>query len=367
MPVTSIHPPRKGLLCFLARNRAGTGTARTVGHVSPDNVPPVIAAERTPEQHRAWVAAFAAGAVVVAAQTSRLQEPARVAAAFVLAAVPFLGIILFTHLLQYRVTRPLGAKRWALLWGALVATGGSSYANGILGGEPGWATIVVVAPIVEELTKFLGLLLLLHWGRIRSSLDGVVYALIIGGGFALVENTFYFFNAISAEISGDDGVLREVFLMRGIASPLAHPFFVGFAAAAMGAWRTGPRRGPLLVAGGWVLGVLLHALWNHAALAGMLEGAGPVVAPVFLLAATTAVILAVRERQPADAGDGSVGTGVVPVSGDGRSDLHWSVALPWYPALTSLTDAPGAAPSDGPVSAGTATNDAGNTREREPS
>jgi len=311
---------------------------------------PTVAARD--ETHRAWFAAFLLGGVVVGAQASQLHGAAAVTVAVGLALVPFVGVLLFAGLLQHHERRASTSRRWAVLWGALVATGASSYANSFLFSRPDWRAVVLIAPVVEEVAKAAGILLLLHWGRIRKPLDGIIYALLIGGAFSLVENVFYFYKAITAEIAGDDGILRDVFLMRGFASFLAHPLFLAFAGAAAGIWHKRPRRGPLVFLAGWGLGVVIHGTWNHLALAGALEGATWRVAPVFAVAAIAAIVLAAREgtarahiaREPA-------ATGGAPETHD-LPPGHWAGTLPWYARRTSLTDGAQPAPSQTPANAG---------------
>lgn len=317
------------------------------------------------ETHRAWFAAFLLGGIVVGAQASQLRGAAAVTVAVVLALVPFVGVLLLASLLQHHERRPAASRRWTVLWGALVATGASSYANSFLFSRPDWTAVVLLAPVIEEVAKAAGILLLLHWGRIRKPLDGIIYALLLGGAFSLVENVFYFHNAVTAEIAGDNGVLRDVFLMRGFASFLAHPFFLAFAGAAAGIWHKKPGRGPLMFLAGWGLGVVVHGTWNHLALAGVLEGATWRVAPVFAVAAIAAIVLAAREgttrahiaSEPA-ASSGSTETREL-------AEGHWARTLPWYARRTSLTDGAKPTPSRTPANAGP-DRTAGNLTAKEP-
>jgi RsiW-degrading membrane proteinase PrsW (M82 family) len=279
---------------------------------------------RGAEEHPGWRLVFLLGTVVLTGHLARLGQPSRVGAAILLALAPFGAILLLVALLQSHDKRPAPSRRWAILWGALVAAGGSAYANGLLGSRPDWQTIVVTAPLIEETLKIAGMLLLLHWGRIRRPLDGVIYALLVGGGFAFAENVLYFFNAINAEIAGDDGVLRSVFLVRGIVSPLAHPVFVGVAGVCMAA--PAARRG-VSIAVGAAGGISLHALWNHAALRGLIDPLAFYVSALSLALVVVMLLFARRERIVRDAPDTAARhedcrSGEVPED--------WSRPLPWY-------------------------------------
>lgn len=282
---------------------------------------------RRGEDHPAWTALFVTAALVPIAHAARIGELPWTAGALLLALVPFAVILSLVGVLQFRNPRPRASRRWALLWGLLVATGASSYANGLLGGEPTWSRVVILAPFVEELAKGAGLLILLRLGRIRTPVDGIMYALLIGGGFSLLENTFYFFNAIAAELGGDDGVLQDVFVMRGLVSPFAHPIFLATLGVALG---TRARRNPLLLLSAFSLGVMLHALWNHAAISGVVTNLVPHTVALTLALAAGALLRANREGPAGTASPGqdhATGGRAPAETHDGAS---WYAALPWY-------------------------------------
>lgn len=129
---------------------------------------------------------------------------------------------------------------------------------------------LVQAPIVEELAKGLGLLLIFVVGRraFDGPVDGVVYGALVGAGFAFTENIQYFALAIS-----DGGVQQTTvtFFMRGILSPFAHAMFTAVTGFALG---LAARRGASTRAalGPWCTGlvgaIVLHGLWNGSAVLG---------------------------------------------------------------------------------------------------
>ena len=65
-------------------------------------------------------------------------------------------------------------------------------------------SLAIVAPVTEELSKGLFLLLLLWWRRaeLDGILDGIVYAGMVGIGFAFIENILY----LAAAYNGTDGM-----------------------------------------------------------------------------------------------------------------------------------------------------------------
>jgi RsiW-degrading membrane proteinase PrsW (M82 family) len=126
-------------------------------------------------------------------------------------------------------------------------------------------TLAFVAPVVEECGKAAALVLLHRRFRhqITGPLDGVVYATMVGLGFATVENVLYYGQSVA------DGSLPVVFVLRGVLSPFAHPVFTACTGIGLGMLASGrTRRGRAAPAVGLVAAVGLHALWNASTLAG---------------------------------------------------------------------------------------------------
>ena len=152
----------------------------------------------------------------------------------------------------------------AFLWGTSVSTLCSLVVNGWVArviteamGDPD-AAGVISAPLVEELTKGLGVLFVfLIWRRtINGTIDGVVYAAFTAAGFAFVENILYF-------VQGWDYVGR-IFVMRGLLSPFAHLTFTACTGVAIGlsSRRRSQYAWAWMAPVGLVGAILLHATWN---------------------------------------------------------------------------------------------------------
>ncbi len=142
------------------------------------------------------------------------------------------------------------------------------------GASPGGADMpgaVIQAPLVEEICKGAGLLLLFFLRRrtFDGPVDGLVYAGLIAAGFAFTENILYFGQALQ-EAGGAAGGLLGIFVLRGMMSPFAHVMFTATLGICVGwAARHGGTR---LVLGAWVAGLLpamaLHGLWNATSFLG---------------------------------------------------------------------------------------------------
>lgn len=161
------------------------------------------------------------------------------------------------------------------------------------GVEDPWGVLVSGA-VVEELAKGVTLVGLLLWRRDECDgpIDGVVYAGMVGLGFATVENVQYYGLAAATGV-----VPGGLFVLRGVLAPFAHPLFTAATGAALGLALRSRRAGRwLLPVVGLGLGCGLHALWNLAALHGaLLAMYGGVMVPVFC-AGLLAVALELRRE-----------------------------------------------------------------------
>lgn len=177
---------------------------------------------------------------------------------------------------------PLWLLALAFAWGALVAVIASFLINTAIGvavsigvsPEAGQiAGAVVSAPVFEEASKGLGLLVLLVFFRryFDDILDGIVFAGVIALGFSTVENVLYYGRAI-----GDAGIggLVILFFMRGILSPFAHVTFTAMTGIGCGIARESHNTLVRVIAPvvGYFFAVFLHALWNGMAVIFGLEG-----------------------------------------------------------------------------------------------
>ena len=156
------------------------------------------------------------------------------------------------------------AMRWnAFLWGGGVSVLVASVANEFTDASFGTtAALVISAPVAEEIMKSLGILGAAKRNQIDSPLDGVVYAGYVGLGFAMVENIIYFSQAIA------DDDLGLVFVMRGLFSPFAHPFFTLWVGLAIGTAVKKGRSRRFAAMRGILLAMALHSSWNASGVNG---------------------------------------------------------------------------------------------------
>lgn len=125
---------------------------------------------------------------------------------------------------------------------------------------------IVVAPVVEEFTKALGVRI----GRpmITEVEDGIVYGVAAGLGFSATENLFYELAALAE--GGEQAALVTVAL-RSITSSFLHATATGIVGYGMAKRYLGDGSG-IEVFGYYVWAVLLHAAFNLIASLQLLYG-----------------------------------------------------------------------------------------------
>ncbi|HET9956653.1 MAG TPA: PrsW family intramembrane metalloprotease [Polyangiaceae bacterium] len=174
---------------------------------------------------------------------------------------------------------PLWLLGMAFAWGAVVSTLlailgnalGESALSAALGSGRGDAllqasTASFVAPLVEETTKGLGLLVLwalsaLFLNEIDGALDGAIYGGVVGLGFTLTEDVLY---VSSAGSQGGAAAFFGTFVLRTVVSGLGHASFTAMTGLGIGVAAESRSGLMKLIApvGGWCAAVGLHFLHN---------------------------------------------------------------------------------------------------------
>lgn len=226
--------------------------------------------------------------------------------ALVLAVLPvpiYLGLVLFID--RYE-PEPLRMVVLTFLWGATIAafaavvlnTVGEAVVSEELGTEAaeiyGYS---ISAPIVEESAKGLALFGLFWFFRseFNGVIDGIVYAALVGLGFAMTENVLYYGRG-----AAEDGIVGAVgtFIARGLLSPFAHPTFTAMTGIGLGvaAMTRSPAVRMLAPLAGLAAAIVLHSIWNTAAGSGLFLGAYVLVFIPVLIGIGVVVMLALRRE-----------------------------------------------------------------------
>jgi protease PrsW len=245
------------LLALVAFVRGGPVPALTGVFLALLPIPLVLAAilylDRLEPEPRALLAAmFGAGAGIAAV-------------------IALVGRLLHTGVITIPELGPHAGRAVAVTLG--VAIGGAIFAETLKGA-------VMVALLSSRRSE------------IDGAHDGVVYASMIGLGFALIANVYAYAEAENVGV----GALASAFARRGILGPLWEPLFTSM--IGLGVAYAAARRGPggyWAIGAGWIAAVVLDALWNDSVAAGARQ---LVITYLILLAALVVVIvLVVADRR----------------------------------------------------------------------
>jgi len=146
----------------------------------------------------------------------------------------------------------IGARIVAVDQNALI--GNSEFGNAEL------ILVSLIAPLVEELLKPIGLFLVMK--RLRTPYEGVLYGVACGMGFAIIENLLY--ELFILIWYGSDAWTINAFV-RGIGSTVLHavgPASVGYAIA----WSNQMQK-PITkyLPFAYIIGFVMHSIWNACA------------------------------------------------------------------------------------------------------
>src|SRR5712691_6660579 len=173
-------------------------------------------------------------------------------------------------------SEPLWMLATAFFWGALVAvffafllnTASDLTIAAITDSMKAAETFaaVISAPIVEESAKALILFIFFFWKKdeFDGVIDGIVYAAMVGLGFAMTENIQYYGRAV---LENGGGGLTAVFIIRGALAPFSHPMFTSLTGIGLGLARQSRNTAVKFIAPilGLMAAIAMHSIWNGSA------------------------------------------------------------------------------------------------------
>lgn len=179
----------------------------------------------------------------------------------------------------------------AFFWGALVAVFFAYLINTASGVAVQLMTnsaraghtfgAVISAPIVEETAKALILFIFFFAKKdeFDGVIDGIVYAAMVGLGFAMTENIQYYGKAV---MMGGGGTLTFVFILRGFLAPFSHPMFTSLTGIGLGLARQSRNVAIKWIAPpfGLLAAMSMHSIWNGS---GVLFGGGAFILTYILI------------------------------------------------------------------------------------
>jgi protease PrsW len=234
--------------------------------------------------------------------------PAAFLTGLVLAALPVPVYVTLALRIDRYEPEPARLLAWAFFWGATGAifialvlnTAGQAVVGSHFGSDVGdLYGGSISAPVVEESAKGAVLFAIWRWRRwqIDGVLDGIVYAAMVGLGFAMTENVLYYGHAAAT-----GGIpLGVTFFARGVTAPFAHPVFTSMTGIGLGVAVTThrPWMRRLAPVAGLLAAMALHSLWNTSSSVG--GGAAflgvyfLIMVPVFVCVVVVALVSLRRE------------------------------------------------------------------------
>ncbi len=181
-------------------------------------------------------------------------------------AIPLFTVYLFVTQDVFGTGKP-STMLVSMAWGAVGAYGlalvvnDATVALGLLNAD---RVTHVSGPVIEELLKAVILVVLVRRPQFRYLVDGALYGIAVGIGFALSENLFIYLPASGSAVLGTA-------ISRVLSTSLMHATASGLVGIALGrSRRAAPRKGMPGAATGLVLAIVLHLAYNNVV--GRLDG-----------------------------------------------------------------------------------------------
>ncbi|MCC7570516.1 PrsW family intramembrane metalloprotease [Candidatus Micrarchaeota archaeon] len=129
-------------------------------------------------------------------------------------------------------------------------------------------TAAVLAPIIEEVVKLLGLFITSLHIEFNDSITGLLFGFAIGVGFSFIENWFYFSSRTDPLTLGFYPWIQLI-IYRSVFNSLAHGVVTGIGGAIIGHVKS-LTSDPKIIVVSWLVAVLLsiplHAMFNVSAI-----------------------------------------------------------------------------------------------------
>jgi RsiW-degrading membrane proteinase PrsW (M82 family) len=191
------------------------------------------------------------------------------------AVIPTIFFVTIIYWFDHYEKEPFWLLTAAFLWGAvpsiiaafILNTGFSIPLYLALGPGAAEATsAAIIAPLVEETLKGLALIgILLIWRHeLDSPLDGIIYGAMVGMGFAMVENVYYFLNVYAQGGVEEWGI--NIFT-RAVIFGLNHALFTSMMGLGIALARLSRSKLTRIVAPvmGWMAAMFIHFVHNLTA------------------------------------------------------------------------------------------------------
>ncbi len=187
---------------------------------------------------------------------------------FILGFAPGVFWLIFFYKRDILEKEPKSLILWSFVLGIYIAIPAASLES--LFHINKYLIAILVAPIVEELLKFLVIKSYCYpKNDFNEPMDGIVYGAAVALGFASIENVSYLYNAYS------QGNFNITFVARAFLTVPGHALFTCMGGYALGIKKIYPEKvNKYFVFKGLLLAMLLHALFNFIAVTSYITAVG---------------------------------------------------------------------------------------------
>lgn len=226
-----------------------------------------------------------------------------------LALIPVGAIIVLIRWIDNWEPEPGYMYAVAFMWGAgiaaLAALSGNNALFSFLSASMSSADVsdlflaIIGAPLIEEAVKGVGVILIALVFRtyFNGVIDGLVYGMLIGLGFAFTENIFYFVKYF------DD--IATVFQGRALENPFVHPVATGVLGLVVGyvSEKKNPRAASPLVLLGYAGACVVHGVHNLSVSVDISPSGRFILSfPLYIVVAVLVFYMRARGRNDVEAG-----------------------------------------------------------------
>jgi RsiW-degrading membrane proteinase PrsW (M82 family) len=183
--------------------------------------------------------------------------------------IPIFFYVWFVWWIDHHDREPLVLIAVAFLWGAVASILISLVLETVFAipmllfseGAQKAVSFVFLAPIIEEISKSLILLVFLFNRRFNRMLDGIVYGAVVGFGFAASENLMYY---VSTYFTKGVGIWIIVVIMRTMLTAVGHAVYTAITGAGVSIMKFARQRWMRFVFPPMALlvAIVLHSLFN---------------------------------------------------------------------------------------------------------
>ena len=153
--------------------------------------------------------------------------------------------------------------------GGLVGTIIAGFLENFITFKSSWAVFLSIGAIEEAAKLIFPVVIFIFFTKYRSEVDGLVFGIASGIGFAAFETMGYGLTTLMVP-NATFSDLQQVLIARVLLAPLGHAAWTGLICGAIWHYQGQGKKIVFMAIGAFILAVFLHFLWDMAASSGVL-------------------------------------------------------------------------------------------------